>query len=428
MDKERFASIYFWSLIFIGFALYTVGILMNINTLRKIHGEYIKGFYFQKQCSDEYTEYESLRRHGYESLKNERGALDTGSFMFLLILFWIPLLLSSLLMGYMFNLSSNIIWLAVYAITFICIVLVLVNILTKIESREDFYQFFKGAYCNTISSGGNRYGLFQGALFILTSVLLYAYFNLHSRVDGGQRTGYSKNFMTTNEDESPKILGYEIFKVSDRNSIMVYLFAVIWVFVAIWVNISNKQYIRMRKDILCHYEGLMEDYKEALVNYIYPKPDPTIYPTQTAYDRETEDRFKRIKDHVERNYLRIHGTMPSPTITEESDLIGDYAIYLMNWRGREFENYPESPELNVLRDFMYRLRTDRVYKKAFESYFKFNKWYLLIHLVVIVYILFHILFSMEGFERWMTILIAVGILGGVFLLSWYAWFDIALRV
>jgi len=430
MDKERIAAAYFYTLISIGFILYAVGILVNINVLRKIHGEYIKGFFFQKQCSDEYTEYESLRRHGYESLKNERGALDFGSFLFLLILIWVPILLAALMMGYMLSLSKTAIWIWVFALTLILLLFLLMNVLFQKTTRENFYQFFKDSYCNIEGSAGNerRYALFQGAIFLLTALLVYTYFTLHSSVDGGTNTGYTKGFII-NEPAPGQSLGYEIYKHSNKHQLMVYFFVVIWIFVALWVYLSNKQYMRMRKDILCHYEGLMEDYKAALMNYIYPAPDPSIYPTKAAYDRETEIRFKRIKDHVERSYFRIHETMPSPAITEDDDSIADYAIYLMNWRGREFEDYPESPELNELRDFMYQLRTDRVYKSAFESYFKFNKWYLLIHLVVVVYILFHILFNMDSkFERWITIGIAITILIGVFLMSWYAWFDIALRV
>lgn len=431
MDKTRVSAVYVFSLLFVGFAIYAVGVLMNINTLRKIHGEYIKGFFFQKQCSDEYTEYESLRRHGYESLKNSRGALDSGAFVFLLILFWIPILLAALMMGYMINPSKQIgflIWAWFLAVIVLFMMSVLFYVLIDVKTREKFYQFFQGTYCNTISPNNARYTMFQGAMFLFTSVLVYSYYTLHSNTEDGRTTGYIKNFTSGETPDRGKFLGYEIYQYSDANKSLVYFFVVVWILVAAWVYLSNKQYMRMRRDILCYYEGLMEDYKDALMNYIYPVPDPALYPTKAAYDRETEDRFKRIKDHVERNYLRIHGSMPSPTI-QEDDSIADYAIYLMNWRGREFEDFPESPELNALRDFMYRLRTDRIYKKAFDSYFKFNKWYLLIHLIIVVYILFHLLYDKSPeFQKWMTVFIAIAILVGVFLLSWYAWFDIALRV
>ena len=431
VDKTAtFASVYFWAFLVVAYALYAVAIFMNINTLRKIHGAYMKGFYFQKQCRDEYTEYESLRRHGYEALKNERPALDNGSFLFLLILFWTPMMLTFLLMGYMLGLPTNTIWLYVLILAGSFIVMMLINLLTKTTYRDNFYQFFKGSYCNTLTPNAPRYVFYQGILLMFTAVLFYSFYSLHSRVDNGTTTVYLKNFLDPKANPGAVTsLANAIYQKADQNLVMVYLFGAIWVFVAYWVNRSNKQYMRMRSDVLCHYEGLMEDYRDALMNYIYPVPDPKIYPTREAYDRETEVRFKRIKDHVERNYLRIHGTMPSPTITEDSDTIGDYAIYLMNWRGREFEDVPESPELNALRDFMFRLRTDKVYKNAFEGYFKFNKWYLWVHLVVIVYAIFHILYTSSAtFEKWMTLLIAIAIIGGVFLLSWYAWFDIALRV
>jgi hypothetical protein len=118
--------------------------------------------------------------------------------------------------------------------------------------------------------------------------------------------------------------------------------------------------------------------------------------------------------------------MPVPTITEDN--IGDYAIYLMNWRGREFEDLPESPELNKLREFMYRLRNDRVYQRALEDYFKFSKRYLLFHLIVILYIVFHVLYQQESMRRGLIFMIGVGIIAGLFVLSWYAWFDVALRI
>lgn len=249
--------------------------------------------------------------------------------------------------------------------------------------------------------------------------------------------GYLKSRIDAPGDAPPTSIG-EAFAQQLRDApYIVYVWVVLWLFIAYWVFATVRHHAHLRTKVLCPYETQMDDYKTLLMNYIYPAPDPALYPTKEAYDRETLARFERIKDHIERNYLRIHGSLPSPAITEDDENITEYIDYLMHWRGREFETAPESPELNELRDFMYRLRTHTVAKNTMEGYFKFNKWYLLIHFVVILYLVFHLLFIYDKdlnstqetlFEKWMTLFVTVGLIGGLFLLSWYAWFDVALRI
>jgi hypothetical protein len=422
MDKSRIATIILLSLVFITFGFYAIATFTNINAVRKIHGGYIKGFIYQKECTDEYTEHESSRRMLYDALKEERDSIDLGSYTSILLLVWIPVVFAVLMACSRIGIPTRAIGLWVSAMVALAMLYLCFHIAIDPDFRARFYTFFKGTYCDAPQDlRPQRQYFHQGILFLTTMAVVYGYFKTRVSSVG----------------EGANSIGEALAQQLQSRSYIPYALIVLWLFTAYWVFATVRQHANLRTKVLCPYEVQMDDYKTLLMNYIYPAPDPAKYPTQDAYDRETLARFERVKDHIERNYLRIHGSLPSPAITEDDENITEYIDYLMHWRGREFETAPESTELNELRDFMYRLRTQTVSKNTMEGYFKFNKWYLLIHLVVILYLVFHLLYIYNKdpdsdeetpFERWMTLLVAGGIIGGLFLLSWYAWFDVALRI
>jgi hypothetical protein len=427
-------KVIFWLILIVGFALYTVSIFNNINAIRKIHGGFIKGFYFQKECDDEYTEYESLRHHTYNALKNERAALDVGSYMNLLLLFWMPVATLLLLTGHMIGVS--LIWTGVMAIVLVYVAYAMSKLYLNPTYNGRLYQFFEGSYCDTASTSITVMRRFQTFLILITGAIIYGYYALHSKYENGTKTVYLNKFPTNLDkevvskirsgDEKQYPVGYLLYQYATKRNYLFYGLVVVWLFAYLWVFLTTKHYNRLREHVLCHYDNLMAEYKVVLETYIYPDPESSSYATQEAYDKETEKRYNDIKDRMERNYLRIHEIMPLPSITE--DTVGDYAIYLMNWRGREFEDLPESPELNKLREFMYRLRNDRVYQRTLEDFMKISKRYLLFHLIVILYIVFHVLYKNTTIQRGLIFMIGVGVIVGLFALSWYAWFDVALRI
>jgi hypothetical protein len=421
----------FWFVV--GYILYAVAIFANINTLRKIHSAYIKGYYFQKECGDEYTEYESFRRQTYEALKNNRNALDTGSYLFIVLLFWVPFSILILIMAQMIGVSLA--WAGIFGIIGVYFFMVMLNVgIYPDKNTVTLYQYFQGSYCDeTGIQNLSRHKLLQGLLFFVGGMVLYGYYVLQSKYDQqtksvfinkfpgvppevGAGAGADKlqNYLNATPPEQRRF-GYKIYSIAQEKKPLFYAFVFMWLMAFIWLYFSNSQYHLLRSRVLCYYEELIGGYKEAIRGYLFPGDG----------SKDTDQRFKMLKEHVERNYLRIHGTMP-PTILDGDVLINDYALYLMNWKGREFEGLKSSPELDRLREYMFRMRNDRVYSTTLKSFFSFCYWYYWIQFILVIYIVFHTLYAFLGLDAILTVGVAVGGILLLFVLSWYAWFDVAL--
>jgi hypothetical protein len=449
------ASYYANIWILIGFLIYIVAVFSNLDSIRKLHGEYLKGYLFQKECGDEYTEYESFRRHTYEALKNQRGALDRGAYLFILLLFWVPFGILMLVVGHMIGISKM--WLGIFLLIAVYFLLMMIKIGLQKNDAIHLYQYFNESGCDgTGDQQNNMHKTLQSIVFVFGAFVVYGFYGLHSHFTNVNNKsvpvfinkfplvskpntsgGSSVATYKTSEDyermlDADKPFGWRLYESTDKSGFKLgyYAFIFIWVMAYLWLYYSNTAYQKLRLNVLCYYEDLMSGYRVAVANFLNPPAEGRSMESMPK-EAELEERFQFLKEHVERNYLRIHGSPPLKTVAKDN-LADDYTIYLMNWKGREFEIFPDSPELNALRDYMYRLRNDRVYVQTLQKFFKFSKWYYFIHLVVIVYVLFHALYANIGLGLTKSLatpitigICVIGILG-LFVLSWYAWFDVAL--
>lgn len=377
--------------VLIGF-LYIIGVFYTINTIRKIHAGYKKGFIQQKECKDEYMEMESFRKNMYDTVYTQRNDLDNSIRVFVYLLFIIPIAFLIFIACYLRS-QNEAFYFITFAVTILTIIL-LHRVLIDSTSNKTVFTYLASRVCDLKDVSNTKTNYYtQLFVFVVTFAIIYTLYRTRKFVldpNTSLREGFSKVFTSTVEP-------YSFF---------IWLSILIWALTFIWVSSMTKWYEQLHNTILCNYPEQLAGLKLLLATYV-----------------EVDDNnYQLMRKVLQQCYFRVHQKYADIDMNN----IENYAIYLMHYKGREFEELPESKELNAIRDFMYQIRTDQKLQKPLEGFLRWSIRYYTIQFVIIMYILFHVLYKLNPYYLAYTVI--AGTIGLGFVLSWFSWFDTVMIV
>lgn len=409
--KEKWA----WSLfsLFIGMTvlLYLIAFFTHIGAVRQLHRDYTKGFLFQKECKDEYTEQESTRKWTYDAIIHHRQDLSFGDGMNVYVLLWVPLVLCALCIIYMKEIhvkvaSGNMQAFYGYFFVGITVTVILLAILHKIgidrTSEVRLFTFLTKKNCNLDDVTDIQINKrVQGGLLFVMIVLVIAFFMIQRLMKK----------WTSDPNSNIKPFGFSevFFNKTTEFNYLVYAIILLWFMSWVWISTMTRFYGKLQDGILCYYPEQIATYKELLRQYV-----------------QDEQKFEQMKTLIEQNYFRIH--MSYPNVNQNN--IDDYVYYLMHFKGRELEHLEEGENtiadmhLTNLRNIMLTLRTNKMYKTTLFDFLKWCAFYFILQFVIVIYILFHAFYT--RFQIHVSYIVILGSIMLAFALSWYSWFDTVL--
>jgi len=394
MDQEK--AIHLSKSIFIGLTgipilLYIVGIFYSGDTIRRLHEATSVGWNYQAGCKNEYMESESYRKATFDAVQKEKYNLDSAMYIFLLVLFIVPIV--TLLCVFFLMKSYNS---AYYFITLIVIGAIgpmLYEVTLNKSAKNRVFSMFSQKDCNldvfNPVSSHNKVQFLVLALFCAVVYVYYKAFNHIHSLEGLQ--GFSDAFV---KGITPYQYVYGVV-------------VIIWLLAFVWVRLMTKEYDTIQQHVVCYYPQSQDGYKAAVTRFI--QQDPSVY--------------KLLVKVIQQNYFRAH----SKYADIDRDNITDYVDYILYQNGRELENLESTAnveELNKLRDFMYQLRNDRLMEEPIRAFYKKTTVFFIVQFVVLMYALFHAVYA--RFPNQFSYMIIIGTSLMAFILSWIAWFDNAI--
>ena len=406
--KEKIVWSIFSLVIGIAIILYVMGLFTNMDTIRRIHFDYMAGFSFQKECKDEYTEQESSRKHAYDALIKNRPNMTFGNLMNKYTLFWVPVGICILMTIYLKDVQiiypdGTKIPYAGYFYLGIILTVVLIVLLQKVLLDEGSkVQMFvhlndKDCYTNDPINSIKSQHRVQMVVCLILMVVLAGFYYLQKM--------FEKWIANTQATVQPGGLGRLFFESTLGKNYYIYTIVVLWIFSMIWIFKMTDFYEKLQMYILCYYPEQITTYKMLLQQYI-----------------NDDKKYQAVKGIIEQTYLRIHKTYPD--INQSN--IDDYIYYLMHAKGRELENLTETPELINFKNFMMNLRSNTTYDFVLRDFLKWCTNYFILQFILVLYIVFHILYMQ--FKGPVSYSIIIGTIIIAFVLSWYSWFDTVLVV
>jgi hypothetical protein len=406
--KEKLTWTLFSLIVGVVFLLYVMGFFTNMDTIRKVHFDYMSGFSFQKECKDEYTEQESSRKYAYDSLIENRAHMKFGNQLHKYIIFWVPVTLCLIMALFLKDVTLNYPgatprpyagYFYLGLILTFGVAFLLYKVILDANSQVQMFVDLKDKDCQgdiTLKSVKNQHQVQMLVVFILLIILITFFFVVRGfRGWLGNPTAVLK----------PDGLGKLFFeKIMDKNYFINAMVG-IWILAMIWIFKMTDFYDKLQVHILCYYPDQIVVYKGLLQNYI-----------------NNEKNYQAIKSIIEQNYLRVHKTYPDVNRSN----IDDYIYYLMHFKGRELETLEDTPDLIALKNFMTNIRSNTTYDNVLRNFLKWCANYFIVQFILVIYVVFHVLYLQ--FQGPVSYSIILGTIVVAFVLSWYSWFDTVLVV